>query len=229
MTAMKNWTPVLGVVALVLSLNLACRAQAAGSEVTIPGIPSTLSWENAPESWAFRDGVLRIKAGAKTDLFRDPRGEYMVDNAPTAFFSPPAEFLLSASVKVEFKSDYDAGALIVYEDDKHWAKLAYELSPRKEPTLVSVVTKGVSDDVNHSVAGKGAVYLRVAGLGGGSYAFHYSADGRRWRLLRYFSLGSGTPARVGFASQSPLGSSCQATFGEIRYKGEKLTDIRNGQ
>ena len=49
-----------------------------------------------------------------------------------------------------------------------------------------------------------------------------------WRLLRYFSLGEGSGARVGFLAQSPLGHGCTAIFDSVTYKPGAPADLRDG-
>jgi uncharacterized protein len=94
---------------------------------------------------------------------------------------------------------------MVWADEHHWAKLSFELSPAKQPTLVTVVTRGLSDDC-HSVAISGnTVYLQIA-KSGSAYVFYFSSDGKHWQVLRVFNLGDDLKPRVGFESQSPAGA-----------------------
>jgi Uncharacterized conserved protein len=87
---------------------------------------------------------LFILAGAKTDWFSDPAGNYAKDNAPCALVTLPDDaFLLSAKVSVEFASAFDAGVLQIRATDDRWAKLCFEYSPQRRPMIVSVVTRGV--------------------------------------------------------------------------------------
>lgn len=198
-------------------------------ELKIDGIPFKLFWDNKPVGFQYGSARLRITAGEKTDLFRDPRGQAEVDNSPRILFEPESCFLLSSRVSVDFADTFDAGVLVVYGNRESWAKLCFEFSPQKQPTIVTVVNAGVSDDSNHvPVSGK-HVYLRVAGLGDGVFAFHYSPDGKTWHLARYFALISESRFQVGFSSQSPTGRACTATFSEIRYQATMLEDVRSGE
>lgn len=192
-------------------------------------IPQRLNWVNKPATYKYQEGMLTITASEKTDLFIDPQHEYAVVNSPKAVFSPLDSFLFSGKVQVIFKTDYDAGVLVVYAGPKEWAKLCFEYSPQKRPFVVSVVNNGISDDCNHVPILGNTVFLRIAGLGKNIFAFHYSMDGKYWNLVRYFSLNAKNEARVGFSSQSPTGSSCTSTFSEIKYSLVKLGDIRNGK
>ncbi len=197
---------------------------------TLPNIPATLQWRHQPVDWKLdAEHRLSIVAGEKTDWFIDPAGTYTVDNAPVALFTPPdANFLLSVKVSVEFASDFDAGALQLRARDDLWAKLCFEYSPQHQPMIVSVVTRGVSDDCNSAAIGGREVYLRVAHTPQ-TTAFHYSLEGGYWRLARYFTLGKLSNLQVGFSSQSPTGQRCTAVFSAISYRAGTLKDNRSGE
>ena len=206
-----------------------CSAQPETDALKIATIPKKLSWVNKPLSWKYDQTRLTIIAGPKTDLFIDPQHEYAVVNSPKAVFIPADTFLLSGKIEVDFKTDYDAGVLVLYGGDKAWAKFCFEYSPQKIPFIVSVVNNGISDDCNHVAINGNKVYMRVASLGNNIYAFHYSTDGRIWNLVRYFFLSTKNTIEVGFSSQSPTGTSCKSIFSEISYSVKKLKDIRNGE
>jgi hypothetical protein len=94
--------------------------------------------------------------------------------------------------------------------------------------VVSVVTRGVSDDANAFVVPERSVRLRVSRLDR-AYAYHASTDGKTWTLIRVFTLGDDVTAhRVGFEVQSPTGDGCTATFSEIHFTRERLGDLRDG-
>jgi len=210
---------------------LACALQVSQAQpsIQIPQIPQSLHWINTPVQAAFEQGQLRILAGAKTDMFIDPLEKYSVLNAPKAVFAAADSFLLSAQASVDFKTDYDAAVLVLYAGHGHWAKLCFEYSPQKKPFVVSVVNNDISDDCNHIAVEGNHIFLRVAGLAHHVYAFHYSADGLHWQLVRYFTLRTTQPVWVGFSSQSPTGSRCQSVFSQIHYTPTTLQDIRNSQ
>jgi hypothetical protein len=94
--------------------------------------------------------------------------------------------------------------------------------------IVSVVTRGTSDDCNSVPIAGQTVYLRMA-RNAQTFAFHYSLDGRYWHMVRYFTLGSLGALQVGFSSQSPTGQQCRAVFSEINYRAGTLTDNRSGE
>ncbi|NOK58644.1 MAG: DUF1349 domain-containing protein [Chloroflexi bacterium AL-W] len=197
---------------------------------TIPTIPEALHWRHQPQSWNVDEQShdLTITAGTKTDWFYDPDRSNRNDNAPMALFTPPdTHFLLSAKVTVTFATPFDAGVLVLYEQDDVWAKLCFENSPQHKPMIVSVVTRGLSDDCNATIITEPSVFLRLY-RNADTFAFHYSHDGTYWHLVRYFSLGTLTNLQVGFSSQSPTGDACTSIFSAMCYQQGMLTDIRNG-
>ncbi|RPJ29384.1 MAG: DUF1349 domain-containing protein [Chloroflexi bacterium] len=196
--------------------------------IHIPNIPHPLHWLNQPESWDLSpEGQLTITSPAKADWFIDPQGAVDVSNAPVLLFPTSGPGLLSAQVLVKHVATYDAGVLMVYESPLAWAKFCLELSPQGLATIVTVVTKGVSDDCN-AFAVDGPVYMRVAKLEQ-AYAFHVSQDGSRWNLIRYFKLEDNKNAQLGFEAQSPTGNGCTTSFREIRFEPRLLTELRSGE
>ena len=200
--------------------------------LTVPGLPFPLR-TSQPDVWRLeKRGELVGTAPARTDLYVDPSGADLAGTgstatAPTLLGSPPeGDHRLSARVTVDFRTTYDAGVLLVHVDERTWAKLCLELSPAGTPMIVSVVTRGVSDDANAFVVDGPSVRLRVARVGR-VHAFHASTDGRTWQLIRLFSLGDHAP-EVGFEAQSPTGDGCTVTFDEIRYDPGRLADLRDG-
>ncbi len=195
--------------------------------VTIPALPRPLRWYGTPTQW-HSEAALTFSAGPRTDWFIAPEGTVTILNAPALLMPVDQPCLLSARVSAEHAATFDAGVLMVYQSDEAWAKLCLELSPQGQVMVVSVVTKGTSDDCNSVPIEGNALYLRVARLER-AYAFHYSLDGLVWNLVRHFSLGASQEAEIGFIVQSPLGEGCTASFSEIAYWPQKLDNIRSGE
>jgi regulation of enolase protein 1 (concanavalin A-like superfamily) len=172
-------------------------------------------------------GSLVVAAGGHTDWFVDPGSGATVLNAPALLGAAPGEYTLSCRVEAELRATFDAGALVLWADEHTWAKLALERSPQGEAMVVSVVTRGESDDCNSVIVGAESTWLRVASLGP-AYAFHFSLDGRRWQFVRHFRFPERTAPRIGFEAQSPTGEGCRARFSEIVYRPGPLTDLRDG-
>jgi regulation of enolase protein 1 (concanavalin A-like superfamily) len=214
--------------------------------VKVPGVPFPLSpspagvWQVDEEA-----GTVTVAAQAHTDIFIDP-GEASTDgspggdagvslnaesmlNAATLLGVPPdGDFQFSARVTVDFASTFDAGVLLLWLDERRWAKLCFEFSPAGEPMIVSVVCRGVCDDANAFVVPGRSVWLRVSRIDR-AYAYHASLDGKAWQMIRVFILSDETSGdTIGFEGQSPTGDGCAVTFDEIRFRPERLADLRDG-
>lgn len=173
---------------------------------------------------------LTIAARGTSDHFIDPSTSRATLNAPRVLGSlpRPGDFQLSARVEVEFEATFDAGVLMLWADDLTWAKLCFEYSPTGQPMVVSVVTRGLSDDANSMAVDGNVVWLRVS-RSGASYAFHACTDGERWEFVRHFALPAEPSAvRVGFSSQSPTGAGCVTEFTQVRFVAAPLGDLRDG-
>jgi hypothetical protein len=169
-----------------------------------------------------------ITAGPSTDLFIDPETGEQYLNAPRLLVPVRGPFQFSARVRVDFAATFDAGVLLVWIDDETWGKLCFERSPQGDPMVVSVVTRGVSDDANGFTVDGDTAWLRIA-HNGSTYAFHASTDGARWELVRHFRLAD-KPAemRIGFEAQSPTGVGCSADFDQVRFIPAALVELRDG-
>ena len=129
----------------------------------LASLPVDLTWKNQPlKSTSDAEGQISITTGPQTDWFIHPSEEPVKVDAPIALFKPPdSTFQLQAKVTVDFAATYDAGTLFISVHDTLWAKLCFEYSPQGQPMVVSVVTRGVSDDCNSVTMEDSSVYLRL--------------------------------------------------------------------
>ena len=98
-------------------------------------------------------------------------------NASTLLMpSPNGDWQLSARVTVDFRATFDAGVLLLWLDEKHWAKLCFEYNPLGQATAVSVVNRGVSDDANGPVIPGNTLWMRISRVDNVT-CFHTSLDG----------------------------------------------------
>jgi len=198
----------------------------------VEGLPD-LEWTHEPSEARFDAdrGALLLTSAAGVDWTNDATGGAQQHRASSlSFVAPPTPFTLQARVEVEGqRTTFDAGALTIWRDSDHWAKLCFEYSPQGEAMVVSVVTRHLSDDVNSTEVTEPFVWLRLASLGTDAWAFHSSPDGVRWDFVRLFALPGGTdPVRVGFMAQAPSGDTCAAVFDEIHLRATPLSDLRDG-
>jgi len=187
-----------------------------------------MRWLVPPVRWRADGSSLSLVAAGGTDWFVDPSGERdPALNGAALVGDAAGDYLFSARVRVGFEATFDAGVLMLHAGDRTWAKLCFEYSPANEAMVVSVVTRGTSDDANGFVVDGDEVWLRIARLGA-AFAFHASNDGREWTLVRHFTLGEDVEPALGFEAQSPTGTGCEVTFDEIRFEPVRLGDLRDG-
>ena len=202
--------------------------------INVPGVPFPLT-PSTDSSWSVEGPAsISVVAPPRSDIFIDPRSDEKTDaglqlNAATLMgLEPAGDYQLRARVTVAFASMFDAGALLVWIDQRHWAKLCFEFSPAGEAMIVTVVGRGVADDANGFIVDGRSVWLRVSRIDR-AYAYHASLDGKHWQMIRYFKLESGSAsATVGFEAQSPTGEGCAVRFDEIGFRLERLAELRDG-
>jgi uncharacterized protein len=203
----------LSVFMFVLAGNLLHAAPGA----RLHSISAELEQRNAPVSWKVGEAdVLTIDAAGKTNWFIAPTDGRRWDSAPMLLFNPAENFVLSARITLQFRARWDAGALTLYVDEKNWAKFAFEAPEEGQPAVVSVVTRGESDDCTSMPVREGSIYLKIEKIGL-AFNFYASSDGRAWKMIRSFRLNSTAGLRAGFSAQSPIGDGATVVFSEIQY------------
>jgi uncharacterized protein len=220
---MKYFPTLLNLLAVVFLSG----AQAADT-LSIPSVPHKLFWENKPIRYAIDGNKLSIRAGEKTDMFRDPNVTYNTDNAPKLLFRPDGDFVLSASIEHAFASKWDGGAIVLKSDSLNWIKFCFEKDYTGARRVVSVVTKGVSDDCNSIDIKTNRIFYKIA-KADNVITLYYSEDGQKWFLIRHLQFDIRPGFAVGFLAQSPTGMKCDVTFSDIRYQRKKIADPYAGE
>lgn len=187
-----------------------------------------LHWLSHEGAGQVADSAVTLTAPAGTDWTNDAMGAPPQHAAPALVFDSPAELALSARVRVTTgRTTFDAGALVLWADDTHWAKLCFEQAPNGRAMVVSTVTNEYTDDCNSWDVDDETVHLRIVRTGP-AWAFHASRDGETWEFVRLFRLYSDRPVRVGFLAQAPLGTTCTAVFDRIVLDDTAPGDLRDG-
>ncbi len=194
---------------------------------------TNFKWVNE-SSAEYKDGVLTVYAPAQTDYFNSPVKENgffpnPVANASLYYTELTGDFVFKTKVELEFKNFYDAAALLVYENENVWAKLALENSdlPCRKPAVVSVVTNRISDDCNGPVMDGNSVWFQISRVDD-CFAFHYSVDGVEYNMVRVFTLPVGQTVKVGFEAQAPMGEGGNRYYSEISIQNKRVENIRAG-
>jgi hypothetical protein len=196
--------------------------------VHLPAIPRPLYWENTPVHFEAANGRLMIEAGEKTDMFRDPNVTYNTDNAPKLLFLADSNFVLTVAIHHVFAGKWDGGAIVLKADSLNWIKFCFEKDYTGRKRVVSVVTKGISDDCNSAAAAADTIHYKIA-KAGNVITLYYSREGRNWFLVRHLVFDSRKPLKLGFLAQSPTGKSCKVFFSDIHYSTKKIADPYLGE
>ena len=167
-----------------------------------------------------------IQAQKDTNLFNAMSGTWKCNTFPYCYTKMTGDFLVRCRVEAEFKSLYDLGALVIYENEDRWIKLAFENSDTGVPAIVSVVTEETSDDCNGQSIADNAVWLQICRQGD-TFALHYSTDGLSWKLVRIFRLKMQEQVMVGISAQCPTGDGCAVSFSGVIIGENPYIDIRS--
>lgn len=180
---------------------------------------------NKPLEIKVEENVIIMKAGEKTNLFNDMCSDYKVSNFPYYYTEIEGDFTARCKVSPTFIDTYDLGSLVVFENEDKWIKLAFENSDTGKPSIVSVITDGLSDDCNGEAIGERGVWLQIVRQGN-NFALHHSFDKENWKLARIFRLDMPNVVKVGLSAQSPLGKECITTFEDLEILDNIYKDIR---
>lgn len=183
----------------------------------------------------FNAGKLIITAPAKSDFFC-PGGSIGEEgvipeglaNAPFFYTEVSGDFVMNVKVSHEFLETYDAAAIMVMKDLQVWAKACFELTDFDTKAVVSVVTNQVSDDANGCNIEGNEVWLQVARYDN-SFAFHYSVDGKKYDMMRYFTLPAGDTVKVGLVAQAPTGQGGDRVFQDFSLEKKRVANLRMGK
>lgn len=185
---------------------------------------------NSPQDLTESDGSVSFEAPGKTDYFVDPVSGAVTRSAPFYYVIPPEAFTFTARVSPAFAATYDAGALFYYAEEHSWVKLAFENTDMAYPAVVSVVTRGKSDDCNGEPVRAGSLWLRMSGKDD-VLGLYYSLDGVKWKMQRLLSLEvpRNVSPRLGLVVQSPTGEGCRAVFDHIELTDTEVRSFRSGE
>ena len=204
----------------------------ADCRVEIEGLTFTQALGRADTCVTVRpDGVLEFECGEKRDIFCDPNGKLSNNSLPILLTAVDNSrpFTLTAKVTPTFTSGgtYNAGDLFVFADDELWQKLAFEQDERGNHRIVSVRTRGTSDDNNHEVVKQPWVYLKISS-DTRTIASYYSLDGKEWWMARLYQNDYPATVWLGLATQCPVEQGTTCLFEEVSLQPVSVADFRLG-
>lgn len=199
----------------------AYAANTTAASPTLAGLPSPLTWQNKTAEWSANINTLTLSAAKKTDWFVYPGGGYTANSSPRLLFKTADDFMFSAQVEVKAHATYDAGCLALYASTSTWAKLCLEAQADHRLNVISVVTRGSSDDATSFPASGTSIYLKIA-KADRTIFFYASEDGRAWTIIRKLTLPASRGLLTGFSAQSPDGNGTSASFTDFHYLPQKI-------
>ncbi|MEK3903412.1 DUF1349 domain-containing protein [Paenibacillus sp. FSL R7-0179] len=181
----------------------------------------------------FEDDSIIIEATANSDFFcnngaisEEGLTPESLTNAPFFYTEVSGDFVLRVKVSHDFRDTYDSSSIMVMQDLNIWAKACFELTDFDTHAVVSVVTNQISDDANGCNIEGNEVWLQAA-RSGNAFAFHYSTDGVRFDMMRFFTLPVGDMVKVGLLAQAPTGDGGDRIYKDFSLQ-RTVKNIRAG-
>lgn len=182
----------------------------------------------------FEDDSIIIEATANSDFFcnngavaEEGLTPESLTNAPFFYTEVTGDFVLRVKVSHDFRDTYDSSSIMVMQDLSVWAKACFELTDFDTHAVVSVVTNQTSDDANGCNIEGNEVWLQAA-RSGNAFAFHYSTDGVRFDMMRFFNLPVGDTVKVGLLAQAPTGDGGERIYKHFSLEQRTVKNIRTG-
>lgn len=183
----------------------------------------------------FENGRLIIEAPAESDFFCNNGAiaesgitPETLCNAPFYYTEVTGDFVMSVRVSHDFKDTYDSATIMVMKDFDVWAKACFEKTDFGTHAVVSVVTNHTSDDANGCNIDGNSVWLKAARINN-SFSFHYSLDGNRYYMTRFFNLPVEKTIKAGLVAQAPTGRGGLRYFEDFRLEQKTVKNIRFGE
>lgn len=170
---------------------------------------------------------VQIYAPPGSNYFVNPATEIVSNTAPFFYKEVTGDFVFRAKVRLDFISTYDAAVLLALDNEKLWAKACFEYTDLDTHSVVTVMTKGRSDDANGIDIDGNEVWMQLARRDN-VFAVHYSLDGDIYKMARLAYLPVSKTIKVGFEAQSPMGEGGMRYFTDISLVNTSLDNIRNG-
>jgi regulation of enolase protein 1 (concanavalin A-like superfamily) len=189
-------------------------------------IISELEWLNEAESFQIMDSSLSVTVTKGSDFFNSPEDNSIVASAPFLYRSIKGDFVAKVLVQPDFNSQWNAVALMVHCDSLNWIKLAFENSDATGPGIVTVVTKGTSDDANGVILNKQTQIWLAIVRKNNIYSMHWSKDGKSYKMARLTSLPELNEVKIGIEVQSPVGDEATHTIHFFETKERTVKNLR---
>ena len=172
----------------------------------------TAKWLNMPHQATVTDKRIVIHAEPGTDLWQNTYYNFTKNTGHGLVAEADEECSFTVKATREGSSLYDQCGILVYLDEKNWAKVCMEYEDETTQKLGSVVTSGgYSDWAWADIPGENRVmYYRVSRLKD-SFLFEASRGGKEYEQMRIFHLRCKNAAvRIGVFACCPTGDGMKA-------------------
>jgi uncharacterized protein len=188
---------------------------------------TNFSMMNHPISGGFAHQYLEMEVGKGTDFFADPQDSTSIATAPFVYEEVVGDFVAKAYVRPDFGGTWNAVSLMAMQDRDHWVKFAFEESDATGPSIVTVVTRGVSDDANGAFFRQSrALWLKLVRKGN-AYAMHWSQDDKHYYMARLAAMPAADTVRIGVSFQCPVDSTANHDLIYYGLENKTVEDLRN--
>lgn len=187
------------------------------------------NWLNPIKDFIATNNSLIINAPAKSDYFNNPENGTINATAPILYKEISGDFVATCLVKPDFKDMWNAASLMVFMDSTHWIKYAFENSDATGKSIVSVVTREVSDDANGAILNEhNAIWLKMVRKGD-LYSMHWSINGKDYKMTRVCRMPHYKSVKIGIEAQCPIGDGAKHEFLFFSIESKTVKDFRLGQ
>ncbi len=186
------------------------------------------SWMNPPQSFDISNGILTVEAPKGSDFFNNPEDGQITGNAPFLFTEIKGDFVVKAQIQPDFSSQWNAISLMIHIDENHWIKFAFENSDATGPSIVTVITKNLSDDANGVVLENSkAIWLKLIRKGD-NYSMLWSQDDSDYKMARLTTLPHFPSVKIGLEVQCPVGPGATHMISYFGIAQKTVKDMRKG-
>jgi regulation of enolase protein 1 (concanavalin A-like superfamily) len=196
---------------------------------------SAAKWLHQPKVFEISDREVSITTEPNTDLWQRTYYGFRNDNAHALLLESSNNFTFTAKASFEYQVRFDQCGLIVYLNSDYWFKASIEHESAASSRLGSVVTnQGYSDWATTDIPAAISMWYRLSRRGP-DFLIESSPTGSEFKQMRIFHLHSlgettaqmgrlnppapaGQPIRFGVYACSPLDSSFEARFDNLRLE-----------
>ncbi len=175
-----------------------------------------MQWLNDPPTWREDNGILAVRAAAKTDFWRKTHDGGIRDNGHFYFDTAQHDFSAVLEIVGEYEEQYDQAGLMVRLDETTWLKCGVELKDGIQYASV-VVTRDWSDWSVVRLDRPESIWFRVHRIQN-TFEVEFSLDGEAYQMIRQAFLTEAPELQVGPMIAAPKGDGFRAVFKDFTVR-----------